>query len=184
MEQIVEKFEENLSYRKSLLACADNVPQGSLQPNRSPEAGLCMSFHWYRPNINKYFEISKQINAHSLLHRCPGKTFTDCPDGIWIWFFYTQIPGMRVIADNQKKSETRIQIWGGMLKRWHFHLLANPWSYRFQWAPKNTLPSAREVDQRAGFLQTWEKITADFLHQADFKSLNSDTSLKLFTPHI
>ena len=69
-----------------------------------------------------------------------------------------------------------------MLKLLLFYLYSNPWSYRFHQAFRNSVLSIREVDQRAGYIM--DKVTADFLHQADLKSLNSDQSLTNLIPDI
>ena len=69
-----------------------------------------------------------------------------------------------------------------MLNLWLFHLYGNTWSYRFHWAFRNSVLSTREVDQKAGFCYIIEKVTAEFLHQADLKSLNSDKSLTNLIP--
>ena len=60
-----------------------------------------------------------------------------------------------------------------------FHLYGFLWSiFHF----RNSVLSTREVDQRTGFCDTMEKVTADFFHQADLKSQNSDKSLTNLIP--
>ena len=58
-----------------------------------------------------------------------------------------------------------------------FARCGKPLGFRFHRAFKGSVLSTKEVDQKAGFLYRSKKIMADCLHQADLKSLNSESEM-------
>ena len=93
--------------------------------------------------------------------------------------FQKRKPGARVITIEKSESWTQIQRFAQMVVFLPFGI--NPWGYRFQGAFGNSIQSTRKVDQYAGFLLWWKKMS-DFLHHGDIKSLNSAKSLNNLIP--